>query len=159
MALRFSTLVAAVATSALLLPVVACSGGVDTTIAGNGGEPPPAESSAPGAAGSSSPAPAETADAAVDPSADAGALLADAAPLLVPGDSGEAPSTCATDFDCSSKDLCVEGVCRRACHGDAVCGGGTCHVETDAGWCYNAPGCNPPPPGKMCPRLCYGYCE
>jgi len=72
----------------------------------------------------------------------------------------DATGPCTGDADCASNDLCVAGTCRRACHRDDACSAGaTCHTETGGGWCYNAPGCNPPPPGIMCPTLCYGYCE
>jgi len=79
--------------------------------------------------------------------------------------------SCSTDFDCMDAGLptnphgylCYGGFCQQACL-STVNSGCPKHkscviLYTDAGNCYRQPGCNPPPPGILCPFLCYGICK
>ena len=66
---------------------------------------------------------------------------------------------CETDDDCSAQDLCVDHVCRQGCRESRDCAGGSCNFDNGRGGCFNEHGCNPPPPGTMCPMICWGYCE
>jgi hypothetical protein len=122
-----------------------------------------------------SPDPTDTGDPHVTSSSALGAGAASASPgapasadtdagVPPPSDLGGASEACATDRDCTGGDaLCVEHVCHQACHDSHQCGtggtGGTCQLDNGHGGCFNAPGCNPPPPGQMCPTTCWGFCE
>ena len=83
----------------------------------------------------------------------------DASPSAPQRDHG---GPCVSDFDCQSGDLCVEGACRQACLSSTptqCADGSECVMAANSlGGCYNMHGCNPPPPGAVCPTLCFGYC-
>ena len=76
-----------------------------------------------------------------------------------PTDLGAAAPACSTDTDCGSDALCVEHVCHPACRRASDCAAGaSCNMDNN-GYCFNAPGCNPPPPGEKCSFICWGYCD
>ncbi len=76
-----------------------------------------------------------------------------------PTDLGAPSPACSTDKECGSDALCVDHVCHAACRRASDCAAGSSCNMDNHGNCFNEPGCNPPPPGQMCPLICYGYCD